>query len=523
MTVRDKATSLSLRARVALVSGVVAALVAITLGSAYAALLDAAGSRQFDETVSTMGVAVAQPLDNPPPPGIAAPPEFRQPGPRPPGLPPLDSAPPESMPPFAFSGCWSSGFAVPGSPPTGSAPPGGPPAGYALPAMPLPPFPPPGVPSSGSAVPGFPLPAPPIAASGDVRTTVQGLPGLIVRLEPDRSLVDSAIRRSQLIGLGIGLAGILVAAVLGWFLAGYAARPLRRLATATHGIETLEGLPPLSGRGAREAEELSDAITKMLTRLEAAHGATNRALASARDFAAVCAHELRTPLTAMRTDLEVLATKDLPAEQERAVLSDVLLAERQIENTLADLERLAVGELTESDAFEPFELCETLDRAVQDARRRHPGLQIDLTECAPTTVTGLPGGLMLIVSNAVANAVQHGHANTVTVAARRYRAAEPTGADSSNTSNHTDSNTADPALDSSSGVEILIDDDGTGIRENLRTDAFDRFVKGPGSPGSGLGLALVRQQAELHSGTAELADSALGGTRLRVWIATPKS
>ncbi|MEV4125484.1 HAMP domain-containing sensor histidine kinase [Nocardia sp. NPDC049707] len=408
--------SLSLRARVALVSGVVAALVAVTLGIGYTALLDATGSRQFDETVSTMGVAIAPPLDAPPHVLIRALPD-----------PPSDLA----------------------------------------------------------------LPGPVIVAPGDVRTTVAGAPGLVVRLEADRALVDSAIRRSQLIGIAIGITGVLLAAVLGWFLAGYAARPLRRLATATHGIDTLEQLPPLSGRGAREAEELSDAITHMLARLEAAHGATNRALASARDFAAVCAHELRTPLTAMRTDLEVLATKELPAEQQRAVLADVLLVERQIENTLTELEQLAVGELTESDAFEPFELCETLDRAVQDARRRHPEVSIDLTECTPTTVTGLPGGLMLIVTNAVANAVQHGHAHTITVAARRP---------------------------DSDAVDIIIDDDGTGIPATLHPTAFDRFVKGHGSPGSGLGLALVRQQAELHSGTAELNSSPLGGVRLRVRI-----
>jgi two-component system sensor histidine kinase PrrB len=313
---------------------------------------------------------------------------------------------------------------------------------------------------------------------------------LVVRLEPDRAPADSTIRRSQLIGVGIGIAGVLLAAVLGWFLAGYAARPLRRLATATHGIDTLEHFPPLSGRGAREAEELSDAITRMLARLEAAHSATNRALASARDFAAVCAHELRTPLTAMRTDLEVLATKELPAEQQREILADVLLAERQIENTLTDLEQLAVGELTESDVFEPFDLCETLDRAVQDARRRYPEVGIDLAECPRMTVTGLPGGLMLIVTNAVANAVQHGRAHTITVSARG----------------------------DSDAIEITIDDDGTGIPATLLPTAFDRFVKGHGSPGSGLGLALVHQQAELHSGTAELHSSPLGGVRLRVRI-----
>ncbi|WP_416563359.1 sensor histidine kinase [Nocardia testacea] len=427
----------------ALVSGVVAALVALTLGIAYTALLDATGSRQFDKIVSTMGVALAPPVDAAPHQVIrtrsALPPDLDRP------VPPPDLDHPLPPPESAL------------------------------------PFPPPDL---------FPPDLPPPGQPGVIRTVVAEGSRVVVRLEPDRAPADSTIRRGQLIGVGIGIAGVLLAALLGWFLAGYAARPLRRLATATHDIDTLEHFPPLSGRGAREAEELSDAITRMLARLEAAHGATNRALAGARDFAAVCAHELRTPLTAMRTDLEVLTTKELPTEQQREILADVLLAERQIENTLTDLEQLAVGELTESDVFEPFDLCETLDRAVQDAHRRYPEVDIDLTECPRRTVTGLPGGLMLIVTNAVANAVQHGHAHTIRVSARG----------------------------DSDAIEITIDDDGTGIPATLLPTAFDRFVKGPGSPGSGLGLALVQQQAELHSGTAELHSSPLGGLRLHIRI-----
>ncbi|WP_063056039.1 HAMP domain-containing sensor histidine kinase [Nocardia salmonicida] len=352
-----------------------------------------------------------------------------------------------------------------------------------------------------SSLPGPPVLAPPFPREHTIvvpgsptdqsLAQVQGAPGLVVRLDPDRELVDAAITRSQLIGLGIGVAGVIAAAVLGWVLAGFAARPLRRLATATHEIDTLDELPPLSGRGAKEAEELSDAINRMLARLETAHGETRQALASARDFAAVCAHELRTPLTAMRTDLQVLAGTELPAAQRGAVLADVLAAEGQIERTLTDLERLAVGELTDHDAFEDFELCETLDRAVQNACRANPGVEVTLAACDPVPVNGLPGGIMLIVTNAVANAVLHGHATEVTVAART----------------------------TGNGAEITIDDNGAGIPEHLSPTAFDRFAKRPGSPGSGLGLALVRQQAELHSGTAELDRSPLGGVRLRVEIA----
>ncbi|MBF6467209.1 HAMP domain-containing histidine kinase [Nocardia beijingensis] len=414
----------SLRTRVAVVSGVVAALVALTLTITFAALLDATGERQLDETVSSMAVRVA--------------------GPR-------EAVPAQPVPPAVST-------VSPLSPGRAPADAGGP-----------------GAPADAAIA------------------RVDGLPGVLVALDPDRDVVASAIHRSQRIGFGIGVAGALLAALLGWFLAGFAARPLRRLADATHRIDTLEVLPPLSGRGAREAEELSDAITRMLARLEAAHRATQRALSGARDFASVCAHELRTPLTALRTDLQVLATKEIPEEQRGAILSEVLLAERQIENTLTDLERLALGELTEPDVFESFDLCDTLDRAVHDARRRHPGVDVRLAECAPVTVTGLPGGVLLIVTNAVANAVQHGRARTVTVTARS--GPEDT-------------------------VEIHVDDDGHGIPEALRADAFDRFVKGPGSPGSGLGLALVRQQAELHSGTAELDESPVGGARLRVRLRT---
>ncbi|MGW4280717.1 sensor histidine kinase [Nocardia sp. NPDC004750] len=407
----------SLRTRVAVVSGVVAALVALTLTITFATLLGATGERQLDETVSSMAVRVAASRE---------------------------AAPAQPVPPSAATL----------SPEQGPADARG-----------------------------------PVAPADAAIARVDGLPGVLVALDPDRDVVEAAIHRSQRIGLGIGVAGALLAALLGWFLAGFAARPLRRLADATHRIDTLEKLPPLSGRGAREAEELSDAITRMLARLEAAHRATQRALTGARDFAAVCAHELRTPLTALRTDLQVLATKEIPEQQRGVILSEILFAERQIENTLTDLERLAVGELTEPDVFEPFDLCDTLDRAVHDARRGHPGVRVELAECPPITVTGLPGGVMLIVTNAVANAVQHGKAGTVTVSAR-------------------------------SGpehiVEICVDDDGRGVPEALRGDAFDRFVKGPGSPGSGLGLALVRQQAELHSGTAELDESPMGGARLRV-------
>jgi len=72
------------------------------------------------------------------------------------------------------------------------------------------------------------------------------------------------------------------------------------------------------------------------------------------------------------------------------------------------------------------------------------------------------------------------------------------------------------AIRSGEDVEIAIDDNGSGVPEQERTLVFERFSRGSTASrsGSGLGLALVAQQAELHGGTASLETSPMGGARL---------
>ena len=69
-----------------------------------------------------------------------------------------------------------------------------------------------------------------------------------------------------------------------------------------------------------------------------------------------------------------------------------------------------------------------------------------------------------------------------------------------------------------SGLEgdFAVDDNGAGVPEQERATVFERFHRGTTASrsGSGLGLALVAQQAEIHGGTAALEVSPLGGARL---------
>jgi two-component system sensor histidine kinase PrrB len=285
------------------------------------------------------------------------------------------------------------------------------------------------------------------------------------------------------------------AALLGWLLAAFAVQPFKRLAQQTRSIDAGDEAPDVEIRGATEAVEIADAVKGMLQRIWKEQDRTKDALASARDFAAVSSHELRTPLTAMRTNLEVLATLDLEDEQRKEVINDVIRTQSRIEATLGALERLAQGELSTSDDHVPVDITELLDRAAHDAMRVFPDLDVSLVPAPTVIIVGLPAGLRLAVDNAIANAVKHGGATRVQLSAVSSRA----------------------------GVEIAIDDDGVGVPEEERTKLFDRFARGSTAShsGSGLGLALVAQQADLHGGTASLQDSPIGGARLLLRLPGP--
>ncbi|OBK45314.1 sensor histidine kinase KdpD [Mycobacterium sp. 1081908.1] len=281
--------------------------------------------------------------------------------------------------------------------------------------------------------------------------------------------------------------------LVGWVISLIMVNPFLLLAQQARAINAQSSPDEVQVRGVREAVEIAEAVEGMLARIGNEQQRTRAALESARDFAAVASHELRTPLTAMRTNLEVLSTLEIPREQRQEVIGDVIRTQSRIEATLTALERLAQGELTTVDDFVPFDITELLDRAAHDALRIYPGVHVSLVPSPTVLMVGLPTGLRLVIDNAIANAVKHGGATEI----RLY------------------------VTSSGEGVEIAVDDNGTGVPESERTAVFERFSRGSTASrsGSGLGLALVAQQAELHGGSASLHSSPLGGTRLLLRLA----
>ena len=138
-------------------------------------------------------------------------------------------------------------------------------------------------------------------------------------------------------------------------------------------------------------------------------------------------------------------------------------------------------------------MTELLDRAAHDAERTYPGLQVSLVPSPAVLMVGLPAGLRLVIDNAIANAVKHGAATEVRLTVES----------------------------SAAGVQVTVDDNGSGVPEEERASVFERFTRGTTAShsGSGLGLALVAQQAELHGGSASLGTSPLGGAQLVLRLA----
>ena len=68
-------------------------------------------------------------------------------------------------------------------------------------------------------------------------------------------------------------------------------------------------------------------------------------------------------------------------------------------------------------------------------------------------------------------------------------------------------------------VDITVDDDGSGLADDMREAVLQRGVRADeAAPGTGLGLAIVRDLAEVYGGSVALEASPLGGVRARLWF-----
>ncbi|MFF4896666.1 sensor histidine kinase [Streptomyces sp. NPDC001068] len=284
--------------------------------------------------------------------------------------------------------------------------------------------------------------------------------------------------------------------LLAWGIATGATGPLRRLGRRTAGIDPRASATRLrhDPTGVTEVDDLAATLQKALARYDEQAARTAEALDTARSFSSAAAHELRTPLMSMGTNLDILAAHPGLAEPDRTeVVTDLRHGHARLLGLLVMLRELGRGDLVEAEALGAVELTEVAEAAVAEARRHMPAALITVDAAPGLTVHGWEPGLRLLLDNLLANALAHGQdpdgRARVTVGLR--------GTDAQ--------------------VVITVDDRGPGVPPAERDRVFERFRRGAGSTGSGLGLTLVAQQTALHRGEVTVSDGPDGtGARFRV-------
>ena len=286
---------------------------------------------------------------------------------------------------------------------------------------------------------------------------------------------------------------VVASAVVSWVLVGRVLGPLHAV-TATARRLTVESLDTRTGlRDARgEVAELAAGFDAMLDRLQASFDAQRR-------FVANASHELRTPLSVLRTEVEVtLSDPAADAEELRRMATVARDATRRADDLIAGLLLLARTEGAELADVEPVDLAELVvsPMAAIRAEAGRKGLRVAL-RAAPAPSRGDPALLERVAGNLLENAVRHN---------------VPGGWVEVCTYVHGGS------------ARLQVSSSGPLIPGDRVAELFEPFRRGPvartaATPGSGLGLSIVRAVVQAHGGTVH-ADP-VGGGGLSVTVQLP--
>jgi signal transduction histidine kinase len=231
----------------------------------------------------------------------------------------------------------------------------------------------------------------------------------------------------------------------------------------------------LEGDYPREIQPLVDDLNTLLAQRDEA---TRRAMAKAGDLA----HGLKTPLAILMQEAESAAAAG-QHEVAASIRQQVERMRRQVDYHLAHARAAASG-ATPGTRSSVKDSADGLARAL---RRLHA-----------------PRGLTLAL------AVPEGHV----VRVQREDLDEMLGNLADNACKWARSRVVIASADAGNYIAITIDDDGSGLAEDLRDAVLRRGVRADEAiPGTGLGLAIVGDLAELYGGIVSLERSPQGGCR----------
>ena len=282
---------------------------------------------------------------------------------------------------------------------------------------------------------------------------------------------------------------VIIAAVrLAGHLSRQLSRPIDELVGWTRLIRRRMPLPAgPPTRGAPEFEALRQALRELATALDAARERELEAerLRAFREVARRVAHEIKNPLTAMRIAVDQLERTSGQPDSRTVTAVEVMGAETErlarLAKEFSDFGRLPEGPKSEVDL---------VDLLMDVGRSAVPG-EVEVSVRAnggPCRLLGYYEPLRRAFANLLRNASEAmGGRGSIDVGVSRDGA----------------------------GLVVTIADHGPGIADELRQRVFEPYFTTK-ADGTGLGLALVRQTIEAHSGTISVAETPGGGATFSI-------
>lgn len=269
-------------------------------------------------------------------------------------------------------------------------------------------------------------------------------------------------------------ATVLLLAVAVFFIRNQV-RTIERLAEAAEAFGRGESVSSFRPHGAREVRAAAHAFLDMRSRIQRHIDQRTAMLASV-------SHDLRTPLTRLRLELALAP----PFKRAEAMRQDMDEMEHMIDEYLA-FARGEAGEPTVS-----VDLSAMLIRAADDARLSGAEVEVQVKNGLPALIR--PMAFRRALGNLTGNAASHGE--KVRLSAREL---------------------------TSGAIEVIVEDDGPGIPEDMYEEAFRPFSRldpsrSQNRKGVGLGMAIARDVARSHGGDITLDRSDLGGLRVCIRI-----
>lgn len=202
-------------------------------------------------------------------------------------------------------------------------------------------------------------------------------------------------------------------------------------------------------------------------------------------------HDVANKNTIILGNLELLDTENLTAEQ-KSLIEDALKASRSSTELIDNIRKLHL--INDEKILAPVNIHGILSKTVRNFEQQAKNRGIEIIYSPFEGIVMADSFLENVFSNIIQNAILHSNCSKIEISGNEEE------------------------IGKKIFYKISIRDDGDGIPEEMKKDIFNPRVKRRGSPGSGLGLYLVKKLVEKYGGHIYVKDANKGGTVFEIYL-----